>query len=117
MMTELMRRVTKLEVKEAEDGAKVLPNHIYVIPPNKDMTINQRKLRLEPLKEIHGLRLPIDVFFRSLAEDEGEMAIGIILSGTGTDGTLGIRAIHGAGGMVMVQPPPPPSTQECLKVR
>ncbi len=105
MMTELMRRVTKLEVKEAEEGAKVLPNHIYVIPPNKDMTINQRKLRLEPLKKIHGLRLPIDVFFRSLAEEEGELAIGIILSGTGTDGTLGIRAIHGAGGMVMVQHP------------
>ena len=105
MMTELMSRVTKLEVKEAEDGEKVLPNHIYVIPPNKDMTINQRKLRLDPLKKIQGLRLPIDVFFRSLAEDEGEMAIGIILSGTGTDGTLGIRAIHGAGGMVMVQQP------------
>lgn len=105
MMTELVRRVTKLEVNEAEDGMKVMPSCIYVIPPNKEMSITHGKLRLEPLKRGLGVRLPIDSFFRSLADDKGEMAIGIILSGTGTDGTLGIRAIHGAGGTVMVQTP------------
>jgi two-component system CheB/CheR fusion protein len=105
MMTELLRRVTRLEVKEAEDGMKVRPNCIYVIPPNKEMSISHGALRLEPLKKVLGARLPIDSFFRSLADDRGEMAIGIILSGTGTDGTLGIRAIHGAGGTVIAQTP------------
>ena len=105
MMTDLLRRATKLEVKEAEDGEKVLPNHIYVIPPNKEMSIKQRTLKLGPLQRTQGVRMPIDSFLRSLAEDGGEMTIGIILSGTGTDGTLGIRAIHGAGGTVMAQTP------------
>jgi two-component system, chemotaxis family, CheB/CheR fusion protein len=105
MMTDLLRRATKLEVKEAEDGEKVLPNHIYVIPPNKEMAIKQRTLNLGPLQRTQGVRMPIDAFLRSLAEDAGEMAIGIILSGTGTDGTLGIRAIRGAGGTVMAQTP------------
>jgi len=84
---------------------KVQPNHVYVIPPNKEMSIYHGIINLETLKKTHGLRMPIDSFFRSLAEDQGEMAIGVILSGTGTDGTLGIKAIHGAGGMVMVQTP------------
>jgi two-component system, chemotaxis family, CheB/CheR fusion protein len=105
MMTELLKRVTKLEVKEAEDGMTVRPNCIHVIPPNRDISISDGTLNLEPLKKVLGVRLPIDSFLRSLAEDSGEMAIGIILSGTGTDGTMGVRAIHGAGGMVMVQTP------------
>ena len=105
MMTELLRRVTKLEVNEAKDGMKVEPDHVYVIPPNKEMTLYHGTINLEELKKTRGLRMPIDFFFRSLAEDQGESAVGIILSGTGTDGTLGIRAIHGAGGMVMVQTP------------
>ena len=116
MMTELLRRVTKLEVNEAQDGVKVEPNHVYVIPPNKDMSIYHGIINLETPTKTHGLRMPIDSFFRSLAEDQGEMAIGIILSGTGTDGTLGIRAIHGAGGMVIVQTPALPSTRECPAV-
>ncbi len=105
MMTELLRRVTKMEVTEAKDGMKVKPDHLYVIPPNKEMSIFHGTLNLEAPKMAHGLRMPIDAFFRSLAEDRGEMSIGIILSGTGTDGTLGLRAIHGAGGIVMVQEP------------
>jgi signal transduction histidine kinase len=88
MMSELLRRVTKLEVNEAIDGTGVKPNCIYVIPPNKEMSITNGKLSLEPLRRVLGVRLPIDSFFRSLADDSGEMAIGIILSGTGTDGTL-----------------------------
>lgn len=105
MMTELLKRVTKLEVNEAQDGVRVEPHHVYVIPPNKDMSVYHGVLNLETPTKTHGLRMPIDSFFRSIAEDQGEMAIGIILSGTGTDGTLGIRAIHGAGGTVMVQDP------------
>jgi two-component system CheB/CheR fusion protein len=105
MMAELLRRVAKLKVDEAQDGTKVQPNHVYVIPPNKEMSIFHGAINLETLKKTHGLRMPIDSFFRSLAEDQGEMAIGVVLSGTGTDGTLGIRAIHGAGGVVMVQTP------------
>jgi two-component system CheB/CheR fusion protein len=105
MMTELLRRVAAIQVTEAEDGVKVEPNHVYVIPPNKEMSIFRGILQLEAPKKVHGLRMPIDFFFRSLAEDQGEMAICIILSGTGSDGTLGLRAIHGAGGMVMVQDP------------
>ena len=105
MMTELLKRVTKMEVAEATEGIKVAPNSVYVIPPNKEMSVFHGTLSLETPKATHGLRMPIDTFFRSLAEDLGEMAIGIILSGTGSDGTLGLRAIHGAGGIVMVQDP------------
>ena len=117
MMTELLRRVTKLKVNEAQDGVKVKPNHVYVIPPNKDMSIYHGTDQTRAAEKDSRIKMPIDSFFRSLAEDQGEMAIGIILSGTGTDGTLGIRAIHGAGGMVMVQTPVPPSTRECLTVQ
>jgi two-component system, chemotaxis family, CheB/CheR fusion protein len=105
MMTELLRRVTKLEVSEIEDGVKVKPNHVYVIPPNKDMSIYHGTINLETPEKTRGLRMPIDSFFRSLAEDQRDLSIGVILSGTGTDGTLGIRAIHGAGGVIMVQEP------------
>jgi two-component system CheB/CheR fusion protein len=105
MMAELLRRVTSMEVAEAKDGMKVETNHVYVIPPDKEMSIYHGTLNLEPPKMTHGLRMPIDSFFRSLAEDQGEMGAVIILSGTGSDGTLGLRAVHGAGGMVMVQDP------------
>jgi two-component system CheB/CheR fusion protein len=105
MMAELLRRVTRLKVAETQDGMKVEPNHVYVIPPNREMSIYHGTIHLETLQKTHGLRMPIDSFFRSLAEDQGEKAIGIVLSGTGTDGTLGVRAIHGAGGVTMVQTP------------
>ncbi len=105
MMTELLRRVTRMEVTEAKDGMKVKADNVYVSPPNKEMSIYHGTLNLDAPKMAHGLRMPIDAFFRSLAEDQGDVAIGIILSGTGTDGTLGLRAIHGAGGVVMVQEP------------
>ncbi|MBI5583367.1 MAG: PAS domain-containing protein [Deltaproteobacteria bacterium] len=105
LMTELLRRVTQLEVSEAQDGVQVKPNRVYVIPPNKDLSLYQRTIHLETPAGPRGLRMPINSFFRSLAEDQGELATAIILSGTGTDGTQGLRAIHGAGGMVMVQTP------------
>ena len=105
MMTDLMKRFTTMKAIEAEDGITVEPNHLYVIPPNKDMALYHGKLQLTGPETPRGLRMPIDFFFRSLAEDQEERGIGVILSGTGTDGTIGLRAIHGAGGMIMVQDP------------
>jgi two-component system, chemotaxis family, CheB/CheR fusion protein len=105
MMPELLKRYTKMDVIEAKDGMSVMPDCVYVIPPNKDMSIFGRVLQVSEPAEVRGLRMPIDSFFRSLADDQGEKAISVILSGTGSDGTLGMRAIHGAGGMCMVQDP------------
>ncbi|MBI4660506.1 MAG: PAS domain-containing protein [Verrucomicrobia bacterium] len=103
MMPELLQRFTRMKVLQARHRMAVQRNCVYLIPPNKDLTILNGVLRLEKLAVSHGSRLPIDTFFRSLAEDRRERAIGIILSGTGTDGTLGIKAIKEECGMVMVQ--------------
>lgn len=105
ILTELVRRYTTMQVFEVADGMAVQPNCAYIIRPNKDMVLQQGKLHLLEPSERRGLRLPIDFFFRSLAQDRGEHAIGIILSGNGTDGTLGLRAIKEAGGMGLVQEP------------
>jgi two-component system, chemotaxis family, CheB/CheR fusion protein len=105
MMPELLKRHTTMNVIEAQDGMTVEPDSVYVIPPNRDMSIFNRVLQIGAPAATRGMRMPIDFFFRSLAEDQGEKAICIILSGTGSDGTLGMRAIHGAGGMCMVQDP------------
>jgi two-component system CheB/CheR fusion protein len=92
-------------VFEVEDGMAVQPNCVYIIPPNYDMAFLNGTLQLlEPMAP-RGQRLPIDFLFRSLAQDQHEHAIGIVLSGTGSDGTLGVRAIKGEGGMVMSQNP------------
>ena len=105
MLAELIRRYTRMQVFEVEDGMEVHPNCAYIIPPNHDMAfLNGRLQLLEPTAP-RGQRLPIDFFFRSLAQDQHERAIGIVLSGTGSDGTLGVRAIKGAAGMVMAQAP------------
>jgi two-component system CheB/CheR fusion protein len=105
ILTEILQRATSMPVVEAEDQMIVAPNCVYVIPPNREMTIFHNALQLCEPKQPHGVRMPIDVFLRSLAEDQDERAIGIILSGTGTDGTLGLRAILGAGGVSLVQEP------------
>jgi len=103
MLAELIRRCTRMEVLDVEDGMIVHPDCAYIIPPGRDMTLEDGMLRLSEPGEPRGLRLPVDVFFRSLALDQRERAIGIVLSGTGSDGTSGVRAIKGRGGMVMVQ--------------
>jgi two-component system CheB/CheR fusion protein len=105
MMTDLIQRFTKMVVVEAGDGMQVEPDHVYVIPPNRNMAIFHKTIHLSVPDHPRGLRMPIDFFFRSLAEDQGERAICIVLSGTGSDGTLGLRAVNGAGGMSMVQDP------------
>ncbi len=105
ILAELVRRYTKMQVFEVVDGMEVEPNCTYIIPPNKDLALLQGRLQLIEPAAPRGLRLPIDFFFRSLAQDRGEGAICIVLSGTGTDGTLGLKAIKGAGGMAIVQEP------------
>lgn len=105
IIDELLRKYTGMEVRQAEDGIKVKPDCIYIIQPDKDMAILHGILQLIEPAERRGLRHPIDFFLRSLAQDQGEQAIAIILSGTGTEGALGSREIKGEGGLVIVQDP------------
>jgi two-component system CheB/CheR fusion protein len=105
IMGTLLAKYTSMKIMEIENNMKVEPNCVYLTPPNRDVTIIKGILHLkEPLK-MHGINLPIDIFFRSLSEDLKERAICIILSGTATDGTLGIKAVKGGGGIAMVQSP------------
>ena len=103
VMADILKGYTKMEVFQVEDGMKVEPNSVYIIPPNRDMAILHKTLHLYEPVVSKGIRHPIDFFFRSLADDLKEKAICIILSGTGTEGTLGLKTIKGEGGMVMVQ--------------
>ncbi len=105
ILTDLIQRYTRMQVSEVKDGMPVKPNCAYIIPPNRDMAFLNGTLQLLEPAAPRGQRLPIDFFFRSLAQDQHERAIGIVLSGTGSDGTLGVRAIKGEGGMVMAQNP------------
>ncbi|MFN2107243.1 MAG: chemotaxis protein CheB [Candidatus Promineifilaceae bacterium] len=105
MMSELLQRATAMKVLQAGNRMKIVPNRVYVIPPNSDLSILHGTLYLfEPVAP-RGHRLPIDFFFRALAEDQREQSIGIILSGMGSDGTLGLRAIKEKAGLVLVQSP------------
>jgi two-component system, chemotaxis family, CheB/CheR fusion protein len=103
ILPELIQKKTQMTVHLITDGLKIQPNMIYVIPPNKDMAILNGVLHLMDLPHPRGFNLPIDSFFKSLAQDQGADAVGIILSGTGSDGSLGVRQIKGELGMVMVQ--------------
>lgn len=105
ILKELIQQHTKLPVHEVYDGMKVQPNAVYIIPPGYDMALLNGALQLLKSSPLRGQRLPIDFFFHSLAQDQRERAIGIVLSGTGTDGTLGVRAIKGENGMVIAQDP------------
>ncbi len=105
ILTEILQRTTTMPVVEVRDQLTVKSGHIYVIPPNRDMAIFHGALQLSVPELPRGQRMPIDAFFRSLAEDQGDRAMGIVLSGTGSDGTLGLRAILGAGGVTFVQDP------------
>ena len=105
ILTELIGRYTDMPVYEVKDGMVVQPDCVYVIPPNHNMFFESGTLQLQKMTNEHGQRLPIDLFLHSLAQSNQELAIGIILSGTGSDGTLGVREIKAEGGMVMVQSP------------
>ena len=104
-MAEIMSRLTTMPVQMAADGMKVAPDSVYLIPPDRDMGIRDGTLRLQEMTHARGLRLPVDFFLRSLARERGENAICIILSGTGSDGALGLRDIKAYLGTVFVQDP------------
>ncbi len=105
MLGEILGRDAKIPVEEIVDGVAVLPNHVYVIAPGFTLTLAEGKLRLGEPVENYGHRRPIDDFLRSLADEQKEMAIAVILSGTGTNGTAGCQAIKAAGGICIAQDP------------
>jgi two-component system CheB/CheR fusion protein len=105
LLASLIQRCTSMRVFEVEDGMRVQPNCAYIIPPGRDMAYLNGALQLLEPSLPHGRRLPIDFFFQSLAQDQHARAIGIVLSGSGQDGTAGVRAIKAEGGMVMAQIP------------
>jgi two-component system CheB/CheR fusion protein len=105
IMPELLQRITVMKVVQVIDRIRVAPDCVYVIPPNRDMSILHGALYLFEPSEARGLRLPIDFFFRSLAEDRQNNSIGVILSGMGSDGTIGLKAIREKGGLALVQEP------------
>ena len=103
MLGELIARHTSIPVVEARDGTEVQANHVYVAPAQQNLELNHGQLQFFETEERTGQRTPINFFFRSLARDQGAHAAGIVLSGMGTEGTLGVRAIKEAGGLVLVQ--------------
>ncbi len=104
MMPELLQKITPIPVSTLKDAQTIEPDHIYVVPPGKELAVYKGKIQL--LDMVRGdVVLPIDFFFRSLAQDQGGNAAAIILSGTGTDGTLGVKEIKANDGLVFVQQP------------
>lgn len=105
MLRELLSRATKMPVTQVEDGTPLQPRHVYVIPPDRDVTVRQGVLRLSFRQQAGGKHLPIDRLLVSLGEDQKSRAIGIVLSGTGADGTAGLQAIRAEGGIAFAQEP------------
>ena len=102
-LTALLARITSLPVHEIANGQAVAPNQIYVIPPNVSLTIEHGVLKLQPRKKVRQPAHSVDIFFESLAQDQGGRAVGVILSGTGSDGALGLEAIKAANGITFAQ--------------
>ncbi|MDX5422308.1 MAG: PAS domain-containing protein [Hymenobacteraceae bacterium] len=105
LMAELLSKHTQMHVQEAEDNMRTQPNCVYLLPSGKQLTLKRGRLRLTNKVRDREPNFAIDHFFESMAKDLGPYAIGVVLSGTGTDGTKGIKAIKEAGGMVVVQEP------------
>jgi two-component system CheB/CheR fusion protein len=105
LAAELLARSTPMQVAQVEGDLPIQPNHVYVIPPDRYLGISGGTLHLSKPDRPRGARMAVDFFLRSLARDQEQRAIGVILSGTGTDGTLGIKAIKAAGGLVIAQDP------------
>jgi len=102
-LSEILQRTTEMPVNEAQEGMRIVPNSVYVIPPNTLMTLEQGILRLEPRHRVRGKYMVIDGFFSSLAADRGEQAIAVLLSGNNEDGTVGLGVIKSAGGVTFAQ--------------
>lgn len=105
VLGQLLQKVTPLPVQEVTASMVIEPHHVYVIPPNKELTIAEGRLILRPPSEPRGMRLPINVLFSSMAQSLGSQAIGVVLSGMGSDGTQGLRAIQAVGGLTLAQDP------------
>ena len=105
LLAELLQRVTSLRVRVASEQMRVEANNVYVIPPNATLSLVQGMLHLMSPTEPRGMRLPVNVLFSSLARDQGASAIGVVLSGMGSDGTLGLQALKAVGGLTVVQEP------------
>ena len=105
ILPELLQHATSMKVMQVKQNTKVQPDCVYVIPPNKDMSISNGEFKLAKPASPRGLGLPIDLFFRSLALNSGQQSVGVILSGMGSDGVLGVKAIKEAAGIVLVQDP------------
>lgn len=103
LLSDILSRATKMPVQQATEGVAIEPNHVYVIPPNVDMAVRADTLHLMARRKARGPHLPIDRFFRSLAEEKRSQAIGVILSGTASDGSHGMTAIKAAGGLTFAQ--------------
>jgi two-component system CheB/CheR fusion protein len=103
MLTQLLSKSTDMPIREVKDGIVVEPDNVYVIPPDSEMLIFQGVLHLSPRVQTKGQYMPVDSFLRSLARDRGDNAIAVILSGTGSDGSAGVRAVKGEGGIVFAQ--------------
>src|SRR5258706_15798405 len=102
-LAEILSRATSMAVREIQNDMAVEANHVYVMPPGKNLVFSHGRLQLSPRTEIRGLHHPIDHFMRSLAEEQAHKAIGVVLSGTGSDGTLGVQEIKAAGGIAFAQ--------------
>jgi len=105
MLAELLQRSTAMPVREAAEGLRIEPDVVYVIPPNRELTVKAGALRLAEPAQPRGMRLPVNVLFSSLAREQGERAIGVVLSGMGSDGTMGLQAIKSCGGLTLAQQP------------
>ena len=103
LMDELLARRTRMPVRHAADDTPLEPDPVYLLPPMKEMVVRDRRLFLSDKDPRHGLTLPIDIFFRSLAKDVGEHAIAVVLSGSGSDGSRGILEVSKAGGIVFCE--------------
>lgn len=105
LMADILGKRTRLPVAEAHDGQPIVPSHVYLVPPRSNLFVEDEQIRFRDRAAAHTLNLPVDILFRSLAEQYAERAVGIVLSGTGSDGRVGIESIKTAGGIVLVQDP------------
>jgi two-component system CheB/CheR fusion protein len=105
LTTDILSRVSSMPVAEVKDGMRPQPGHVYVMPPNKNMALSHGVLKLSPRSEGRGQHLPINLFFKSLADDRTDHAVGVVLSGMASDGTMGVKEIKAKGGFTFAQDP------------
>lgn len=104
-LAQVLQTVTKMPVKQVTEKVKVEPDHVYVVPPNQHLTMQDGSILVSPNTQIEDRRAPVDIFFRTLAQEHGTRAIGVVLSGTGANGSMGLKRIKENGGAAFVQNP------------